>query len=312
MRIGLLVHTFGRGDLGGVVDRIGAAAAAGLHSAWLTELYGVDALTAIAVAGREVPGIELGTAVVPTFPRHPIVLAGQALTTQAAVGGRLVLGVGPSHRAVVEGVLGASYDRPLRHLREYLSALRALVNEGTVDLQGETLRAATRLGPLQVRDAAPFPILLAALGPRMVRLAGELADGTVTWLAGPRALGRIVPSLEEASRAAHRAAPRVVAGLPVCVTHDEATARRRIALLLAAYRDVPSYRSLLDEEGVGGPADVALVGNEDRIADQITQLGRLGVTDFVAYIAGSAEERSATLRLLGCLARPQSSEATQG
>jgi F420-dependent oxidoreductase-like protein len=306
VRIGLLVHSFGRGDLAGVVDGIRQAAMAGLHSAWLTEVYGLDALTALTVAGRDVPGIELGTAVVPTFPRHPIVLAGQALTTQAAVEGRLALGIGPSHRAVVEDILGSSYDRPVRHVREYLTVLRALVYGGTVDFDGETLRAATRLGPLRVRGASPFPILLAALGPRMVRVAGELADGTVTWLAGPRTLGqRIVPALEATAQAAGRPPPRVVVGLPVCVTNDEARARRRIGHHLAAYRHVPSYRAVLDEEGAAGPAGVALVGDEDGVTEQVQGLARLGVTDFLAYIVGSAGEGEATLRLLGRLARSE-------
>lgn len=306
MRIGLLVHDFVRGDLAGVTAQFRVAAAAGLHGAWLTEVYGLDALTALAVAGQDVPRLELGTAVVPLFPRHPVALAGQALTTQAAVGGRLVLGVGPSHRAVVEGVLGASYERPVRYVREYLTVLRSLIGGGMVDFQGETLRAATTLGPLRVRGAEPFPIFLAGLGPRMVRLAGAVADGTVTWLAGPTTLGRrIVPSLHAAAEEAGRPTPRVVAGFPVCVTAAEATARRRIGRFLAPYGAMPSYRSLLDEEGVDGPAGVALVGSDDRVAEQVDGLARRGVTDVLAYVVGSPAEREATLGLLGRLAQQE-------
>ena len=303
MDIGVMVNVADQAGLGGVVEQVRSAADAGLRSAWLPQVFGVDALTAVAVAGREVPGITLGTAVVPTWPRHPMVLAGQALTTQAATGGRLVLGVGLSHQLVIEGMMGIPFQRPARHMREYLTVLRALVHEGTVDYTGETLRAAT-MGPFRVPDAESFPILVAALGPALLRVAGELSEGTLTWMAGRSVVeGRIVPSITDAAAAAGRAAPQVIVGLPVSVTDDVDKARERAARQFAVYGSLPSYRRLLDEEKADGPADVAIAGDEETVAAQIRGFFEAGATGFIASAFGSASEREATLRFLGGLAR---------
>lgn len=304
MQIGVMVNTMDRSGLAGAIAQVRTAAAEGVESAWFTQIYGVDALTAIAVAGREVPGITLGTAVLPTYPRHPLVLAGQALTVQAATGGRLVLGLGLSHQLAMEGMMGIPYDRPALHMREYLTVLRSLVAGETVDFRGETLRAATLLGPVQVADADPFPILVAALAPAMLRVAGELADGTLRGMAGPDVVGkRIGPSIAAAAEAAGRPAPRVGVGLPVCVTADVAAARERAARQLAMYGTLPAYRRLLDEEGVDGPADVLIAGDEDHVAERIRGLADRGATGFIGSPLGSAPEREATVRLLGALAR---------
>src|SRR5439155_1530948 len=197
------------------------------------QLFAHDALTAIAVAGREVPDIELGTSVIPSYPRHPMVLAQQALSTQAATGGRLVLGIGLSHQVVIEGMFGYSFEKPARHMREYLAILLPLVREGKVAFTGETLSAN---GAITANGAKPFPVLLAALGPVMLRLAGAQADGTVTWMTGPATLeSHIVPSINAAADAAGRGAPRVAVGLPVCVTDDVAAARGRTARAFVVY-----------------------------------------------------------------------------
>src|SRR5438105_11301923 len=178
MRYGVMLDT--SGSIDDVIKEARWAAEGGLSSVWSPQIFGYDALTLLAVAGREVAGIELGTAVVPTYPRHPIVLAGQALTTQEATGGRLVLGIGLSHQMVIEGMFGYSFDRPARHMREYLSALLPLVRGESISYKGETL-SATTMAPLDVKFDAP-PVLVAALGPTMLRLAGQQADGTVTWM----------------------------------------------------------------------------------------------------------------------------------
>lgn len=297
-----MVHAFDRSGLSGAIRQLADARAAGVRSAWLTQVYGLEALTVLAVAGREIPDLLLGTAVVPTYARHPMVMASQALTTQAAVGGRLRLGIGPSHQAAVEGMMGIPYDRPVRHTREYLTVLGALLLEGSVDYSGETLSAATLMGPLEVSDAAPFPVLVAALGPAMLAVTGELADGTITWLAGPGVVGeRIAPQVRAAAAAAGRPDPQVVVGLPVCVTADPGAARERVARRLGPYSAFPSYRRLLDEEGAAGPADVAIVGDEDHVARQIAALAGCGATEFMGQAVGSVEERAATVRLLGQL-----------
>jgi len=303
MEIGVMVGGTG---LGGLVEAVREAAEAGIGRVWVPQLIGLDALTAIAVAGREVPGVELGTAVVPTFPRHPFVLAGQALTTAAALGGggRLHLGVGLSHQVVIEQMMGIPFERPAVHMREYLSALRPALDGQPVDVKGETLEAHTLMGPVRVDDAGPVPLLVAALGPALLRVAGELADGTLTWMAAPEVVGRrIAPSITAAAEAAGRPRPRVGVGLPVAVTADVAAARERAAAAYAVYDTLPSYKRLLDEAGAEGPASVVIAGDEDEVAGRIRALADVGATEIVASLFGGGETRRATLRLLGALAR---------
>lgn len=304
MNVGVMVPTQDTRSLADAVAKIRKAAGAGLHTVWLSQVYGLDALTVIAVAGAEVPGIEMGTAVVPTYPRHPIALAGQALTTQAAIGGRLVLGVGPSHQIAIEGMMGIPYERPARHTREYVTVLRALAVEGTVDFKGETLEAHTTMGPRPITDASPLPILISALAPAMVKAAGEIADGTITWMTGPVTLGkRIVPAINAAAEAVGRPAPRVVAGLPVCVTANAAAAKEEAGRRLAVYGMLPAYRRVLDEEGLEGPGDLAVVGGASEVAAQLAALADVGVTDLIAAPFGSADDQAATLETLSDMAR---------
>lgn len=296
MRIGIFGGMTANGPLDTLVDSARVAHDDGFASFWLPQVFGVDALTALAVIGREVPGIELGTAVVPTYPRHPAMLASQALTTQAATGGRLVLGIGLSHKLVIEGMFGYSFDKPVRHMREYLEILVPLVREGTVSFTGETLSAHTSV---QVEGSSPMPILLAALGTKMLELAGGVVDGTVTWMTGPHTIeSHILPTITAAAEKAGRSTPRIGVGLPVCVTTDVADARERAARSFKMYGTLPSYRAMLDKEDAAGPADVAVVGDEDSVRSELDHLAAIGSTDFVANIFGSSEERERTRALL--------------
>lgn len=288
-------------DVEGLVARARDARDAGLHTFWVPQIGLADALTALAVVGREVDGIELGTAVVPVHPRHPSVLAAQALTVQAATGNRLALGIGLSHKFVVEGAWGYSYDRPVQYLDEYLDALLPMLRGEMVDVRGERV---TAIGQVTVAGATPPQVLVAALGPRMLALTGRRADGTITWCTGRRTLAEhIVPTLREAAEAAGRPAPRVVAGLPVCVTHDVAATRERVATFLAGYGTLPSYRAMLDREGVEGPEDIAVLGDEDAVAEQLAAIADAGVTDLsAAIIATSRADAERTTELLRRLA----------
>jgi F420-dependent oxidoreductase-like protein len=281
MRIGI----FG-GDVastGTIDDHIAAAQRAaddGFTGFWLPQIFGYDALTVLALIGREVPGIELGTAVVPTYPRHPAALAAQAVTTNEATDGRLLLGIGLSHQIVIEMMYGMSFAKPLRHMREYLSILMPLIHDGAADVEGETLTG--RVG-LSMSARRPFPVLLAALGPKMLGLAGAVADGTVTWMTGPATLtSHIVPTITAAAEEAGRPTPRVVGALPVLVTDDEGDGRVRAGKAFAVYDTLPSYKAMLDREGAGGPADVALVGTEASVGEQLDAMVASGITDFVA------------------------------
>jgi F420-dependent oxidoreductase-like protein len=304
MRIGIFGGEVGQSAAGvdELVKAVRESLDQGFASYWLPQIFGLDALTALAVVGHEVPDIELGTSVIPTYPRHPMMLAGQAMTTQNATNGRLALGIGLSHQIVVESMWGMSFDKPVRHMREYLSILRPLMYGEAVSFQGESFSTNGALR-LDMPYGAP-PILVAALGTQMLNLTGRLADGTTTWMTGPSTLAEhIVPTLRSAAAAAGRPeAVRVVAGFPVCVTDDETAARERAAQVFAIYGHLPSYRAMLDREGAEGPADVALVGDEATVRSCVERLVDAGVTDFLAAEFGATEsERSRTRELLRSL-----------
>ena len=302
MRIGLSpADQTGPDALTGLRDELRRAADDGFASAWLSNIFGLDALTALAVAGREVPDIELGTAVVPTYPRHPAALAQQALTTALATGGRLALGIGLSHRLVIEDMFGLSFERPARHMREYLSILLPLLDGETAHFDGELMRA--NVG-LTVPRLGRVPVLLAAMAPAMLRLAGERADGTVLWMTGPATVrDYITPTITQAAAAAGRPAPRVVCTLPVCVTDNPDEARARAARIFEIYGQLPSYRAMLDREGAAGPADVAIIGDEETVGSRIMALADAGVTDFVAGEFAARDDAKRTRVLLKSLIR---------
>jgi 5,10-methylenetetrahydromethanopterin reductase len=300
MRIGVaLPDPTGADALDRVHRALQCAADDGFASAWMNNIFGLDALTTLAVAGSQVPGIELGTGVVPTYPRHPAALAQQALTAAVATGGRLTLGVGTSHKIVIEDMFGYRFDQPVEHTREYLSILRPLLHGQPASVKGDRLSANVAL---TVQAPGPVPLLLAALGPRMLRLAAELADGTVLWMTGPATVREhIVPTITAAARDAGRPSPRVVCILPVCVTSDPDAARAAAAKAFAIYDTLPSYKAMLDREGAAGPADVALVGDEAAVAGQIAVLADAGVTDYVAGEFARGEDGVRTREFLKTL-----------
>jgi 5,10-methylenetetrahydromethanopterin reductase len=299
MRIGLFLGSPSKLDE--LIAGVRSAHADGFKAVWAAQIFTLDALTALALAGREVPDIELATAVVPTFPRHPAMLAGQALTVQAATGNRLTLGIGLSHRPVVEGMWGYPWDKPARHLREYLEALLPGLRGEPQSYKGETI---TSIGQITVAGTTPPPVLVAALGEQTLRITGRLADGTVTWMVGVRTLAdHTVPVITAAAEAAGRGAPRVAVGLPVCVTADVDAARARANKSFAIYGTLPSYRAMLDREGAAGPGDVAIIGDEDAVRAGLAAVADAGGTDFAASVFGSPEEQARTTALLAELTR---------
>jgi F420-dependent oxidoreductase-like protein len=254
--------------------------AAGIGGYWLAQTGLADALTYFAACADAAPGIEMGTAVVASYTRHPSALAAQALTTQAAIDGPLVLGIGVSHRPNVEQRLRRRWDPPIRHMREYLDVLLPLLTEGGVDARG-TIWSAQVDAP---RPTERVPsVMLAALGPQMLDLAGRRTDGTILWLVGPRTIREhIAPRIADAAAAAGRPHPRIVCSLPICVTDDPEGTRTLVGNVLAGYNDLPSYRAMLDREGADGPADVAIVGGEAEVQDRLGELAAAGTTDFTA------------------------------
>ena len=301
IRIGTLIDV--EKSIAEAVTQAASIREAGYDSAWANQIFGQDALTLLAVVGSQVPEIELGTAVVPVYPRHPQMLAQQSLTVQSATGDRLCLGIGLSHQMVVEGLWGYSYDRPGRYMREYLEALMPMLRGETASVVGEVIQSIT-VAPLDIPGTTPPPVLVAALAPYMLKLTGEVADGTITWMTGIGTVGsHVAPRINESAAAAGRPAPRVVVSLPVCVTNDPERAKDDIDTAFSIYPTLPSYAAMLEKEGVERPADISLVGSEEQILDGIGRLEAAGGTELVAAITGHADEREATFGFLGSLAR---------
>lgn len=262
------------------LDEIRQAERDGFAFFSLPNVSGLDAISVLTIAGRETRRIELTTGVTPIPPRHPVALAQQALTAQAACGGRFGLGIGLSHKVVIEDMLGLSYAHPARRVREYLEVLMPLVQGKPASFSGELYRVQ---GALQVKGGTPVPVVLAALGPKLLELAGRLADGTATWMTGPRTLAdHTVPAIRRAARDAGRPEPRVFAGLPIAITNDPAAARATANQLFAPYGRLPSYRAMLDREGAAGPGDVALLGDEAALRAGLARMRDAGVTHFAA------------------------------
>jgi F420-dependent oxidoreductase-like protein len=280
------------------------AAAAGLGSVWISQQFDHDALSLAAVIGHAVPGIGIGTSVVPIYPRHPIVVSSQAQTVQAASHGRFTLGLGLGAPQFVERAFGVSFDRPIRHLREYLTVLGPLLTTGAVDFAGATLRASTPMPATLAGAQPPVPVLVAAMGPQALRVTGELADGTLPYLAGPRTLAEfIVPTISEAARSAGRPAPRIVAALFGVVTADAEQVRATAVEQMAFYVNVASYRAVLQREGVDHPAELAVIGDEESMAAAIDRYFEAGATEIVVTNTGlnGTRDRHRTWELLGAL-----------
>ena len=299
MRIGIFFPTMEQGPVDEMVDRFAEVESQGFTSVWLPQSAGHDALTLIAVAGRAVARLQFGTSVVPTYPRHPLMLAAQAMTVNQATGGRLALGIGLSHKMSIEARYGISYGQPALHMEEYLSILLPAMLGETVDVAGEKL---TGRGAVTVPGAEAPPTLLAALQPRMLELAGAVAEGTITWCTGKVTLEQqIVPILARSAAEMGRPHPRVVVALPVVVTDDESDGRAKADKQLEGYGLIPVYRAVLDREGAAGPGDVAIVGNESSVETQLRHLESVGMTEFIAIPSGNERDRARTKDLLSGL-----------
>ncbi len=287
-----------------MLDRFKKAEQDGFQSAWMANIFSLDAITTLALAGRETRSLELGTFVVPTYPRHPAAIAQQALTTSLASGGRFTLGVGLSHRIVIEDMFGLDFSKPIRHMREYLSVLNPLLAGEAARFTGEEYRVAAQLS---VPGAQKPSLIVAALGPQMLKLAGRMADGTATWMGGPRYLRETaIPTITAAATEAGRPAPRIVSGFPVAVTNMRDEALAAAAKDFANYGQLPSYRAVLDREGVEGPGDIAIVGDEATVRARLKELAEIGVTDLNASafrVPGDDEVLGRTWDFLASVAR---------
>lgn len=262
----------------------------GVRSVWFGQKFDLDALTLAAVVGLAVPEIGVGTSVVPINPRHPLVVASQAQTAQAASGGRFRLGIGLGAPPLESAAFGIREDKPVRRLREYLIALRQAIEDGTVDVQGERVYARPPI-PTTVHGGSDIPLLVAAMGPQALRATGESADGVLPYLAGPRTLeSHIVPTLQQA-RPANPVRPlQVVAGVVAIVTDRAEQVRETAAHALAFYEQFDSYRAVLDREGVAHAVDVALIGDEDHVTRGLQTYVDAGATELLIHQTDLAGE----------------------
>jgi len=273
-----------------------AAEAAGFVTGWVPHIpWSLDGLTALAIAGLVTERIELGTAVMPTYTRHPLTMAQQALSAQAASSGRVTLGIGPSHPVVIEKMYGLGYDRPIAHMREYIGVLRAAFEASPkVVFDGELYHTDALL---EVPGGAPMPILVAALAPQMLRLTGTVADGTIAYWADERAIAEhVVPIMTKAAEAAGRPSPRVVAGLPIAIVDDAGAVRDQATRMLNAYTAIPTYQRILARGDAEHPVDVALIGNEAQILRRLQAFAGAGATDLCAAPMGLGADGEATKR----------------
>lgn len=281
--------------LAGLIDDARAAEQTGFASFWMPQVPGyLDVLTALALIGQATDRIELGTAVLPIQTRHPMIMAQQALTTQQVCSGRLTLGIGVSHHWIVEGQLGLSYDRPVQLMCDYLDVLApSLAGAGTVDVENTSYRVH---GLIDVTDVSKTPILLAALGPRMLRLAGERTRGTILWMADERAIGDyVVPSITCSAAAAGRGAPRIVAGVPVALgATDEVDDARAYASEVLGHADFsPNYNRLLEHGDAEDVGDTMAVGDEGAILARLRRYADAGVTDLALRIVPLGNDATA-------------------
>jgi F420-dependent oxidoreductase-like protein len=294
MKIG--IFHFGKPEVEAHVQAAVDAESDGFDSYWYPQIFGAEVMTVIALAGQRTSRIEFGTSVIPVYTRHPTIMALQALTTQAATGGRFNLGLGLSHAPVVQAMWGLSYARPAVYMREYLSVLQPLLEQGSVSFDGEMFHVRASA---EVPAPQPPPVLIAALAPVMLKTAGERTAGTITWMTGKKTLAtHIVPRISRAAATAGRTRPRIVCALPLAVADDPDEARQRAAANFAVYGGLPNYQRVLNIEGATGPRDVVVVGNEKQVEQELREFADAGATDFLAALfpVGSGDARASLAR----------------
>lgn len=300
MRIGLMVGPERRRYREKVANLIAAAEAAettGFTSIWVPQIPDeFDAMTAVTLMGQATSRVEIGTAVALFQTRHPVAMAQQALATQTVCEGRFTLGLGPSHHWIVEDMLGLTYEHPARLVRDYLEVLNAaFAGPGQVDVDNDTFRIHN---PLDVTDLPPTPILLAALGPVMLRIAGELASGTILWMADERAIGdHIAPRITKAAADAGRPAPRVVAGIPValCANDEVDAARERANKVLGEAEYSPNYQRLLEQGDAKDVGDLLAAGDEVAVTARLRRFRDAGATDLSFRVVPLGADRDARI-----------------
>lgn len=274
---------------------------AGIDTIYVPNTIGLDGLTLMTLIGQATQSIKINSAVIPIQTRHPFAMAQQAMTMALSMPGRFALSVGLSHKMFIEPFYGMSYEQPARQMEEYLNVMLPLIEQGAVQTEGAFYRSQ---GMIDIGDVEPFPVMVAAMGPRMLELTGRLTDGTSLWMTGVKTIREyVLPLITEAATAAGKSAPQIIAGIPVAVTNDRAAARKMLDDKLGMYGILPSYRGMLDREGLASPTDIAIIGSTDEVAEGIAAYQSAGATHFNANILRLDDNTTAqTLALLSSLA----------
>ncbi len=303
MNYGIMIDT--NKSIDKIISTLNNYSELGIDNYWVSQIFGYDSLTLISILSQNLKNADFGTAVIPIQPKHPFALGLQALTVSAAMTKELTLGIGLSHKMVIENIYGLSFENPADQMEEYLTILNGLIKgEGSV-FQGNHYKVSFP-GPLDIRTNNIPKVIVAALGTKMLQIAGKLADGTATWMTGEATLkDHIVPTITRAAEDARRQVPQVIAGLPVCITDNPENAKETAANVYSIYGSLPSYRAMLDKEKAGGPQDVAIIGTKNEVCDRLTALESIGVTKFIAGLFGSKDEIETTVAALGELNKSQ-------
>ena len=299
-RIGLTYGGVPR-DGEGAVEHLMAfaeqAEASGFSSLWLSNDFSWDPIATAALLVGVTRRIELGSAVAPIFSRHPVVMAQEALSISAVSQGRFSLGIGLSHKMIVEEILGLSYERPHQQMAEYLSVLVPLLGREANRFIGEMYRVSV---DLWVPGTNTVPLMMAASDEQMFCHVGRYAAGLLTWLAGAEGLRtHVMPHLRQAAQQAERATPRVIVGLPIVITDDVTRGREAVDRRYGLQGQMPSHEATLEREGAHRVSDVALIGSEDQVLERLHGLAELGMTDFnAAIVEADGESIGRTLEFL--------------
>lgn len=252
---------------------------AGVRQIWLAQQFDHDAIGLAGLIGAAVPGLGVGTSVVPVNPRHPLIVAAQAQTAQAAAHGNFSLGLGLGAHKPEQDAFGTTWPHPVGRLREHLQVLRSIFDDGAVDFHGDEY-AANPEWPVSVAGGTPIPVYVAAMGPKALQVTGELADGTLPYLAGPRTIGEfIVPTINKAAADAGRPVPKTIAMVPALVTDDVEAGRKLAAETLAFYATIPSYQKVIEREGLDSIADLAAVGDAETVRKHLRRYLDAGATE---------------------------------
>jgi F420-dependent oxidoreductase-like protein len=264
-----------------VIAQAKRAHAAGVRQVWLAQQFDHDAISLAGLIGAAVPGLGVGTSVVPINPRHPLIVASLAQTAQAASHGNFSLGLGLGAHEPERLAFGKEWPNTIQRLREHLQILRSIFDTGSVDFHGDQF-SASPAWPVKVAGGTPMPLYVAAMGPKALRVTGELADGTLPYLAGPRTIAEFIqPTIAKAAAEAGRPEPRIIAAVPVMVSDDLDAARALAAEHLSFYESVPSYQKVIAREGVDSAADLAAVGSAESVSRVLRRYLDAGATDVV-------------------------------